>query len=57
MTDMATWHAAQIEAAVTAGEEMFMGFPDRWYETPVWGCENGHLSRRYLKSEALGGDV
>lgn len=44
-----------IAAAEAAHEEMFLGIPDAWYEpSPVWGCDNGHVSRRYLKSEERG---
>jgi hypothetical protein len=35
----------------------FMGIPDEWYEEPHFWCKNGHLSRRYLKSEAKGADL
>lgn len=45
----------EIEAAHAAGEEFFLGIPDAWYEpTPTYGCNNGHVSRRYLKSEECG---
>ena len=32
----------------------FMGIPERWLDNPHWRCENGHVSKHYLKSEALG---
>lgn len=32
----------------------FMGMPDRWLDDPTWRCANGHVSKRYLKSEELG---
>jgi hypothetical protein len=32
----------------------FLGLPDRWYEDPAWRCSNGHVSKRYLKSEEDG---
>lgn len=45
----------EIEAAQAAGEEFFLDIPDAWYEpTPTYGCDNGHVSRRYLKSEDRG---
>ena len=44
----------KIYRASLAGEEMFLGIPDRWYEPVTFGCENGHISRRYLKSEDHG---
>jgi hypothetical protein len=37
------------------GVEMFMGRPDRWYETPRWRCGDNHVSKRYLKSSGLHG--
>ena len=45
-----------LNAAKAAGEEFFMGLPDRWYESPgpKWRCENGHVTTMYLKSERLG---
>ena len=45
----------EIQAASDAGEEFFMGLPDAWYDpAPTYGCNNGHVSRRYLKSEERG---
>ena len=45
----------ELEAAQAAGEEFFLEIPDAWYEPhPVYGCDNGHASRRYLKSETRG---
>lgn len=45
----------ELEAAKAAGEEFFLEIPDAWYEPhPVYGCDNGHASRRYLKSETRG---
>lgn len=35
-------------------EPMFQGWPDAWWEDPTWLCVNGHVSKRYLKSEARG---
>lgn len=43
--------------AQTAGEPMFLGIPESWYEAGKWGCRNGHVSTTYLKSEARGGSV
>lgn len=43
----------EIAAAKATGEDFFMDLPDAWYEPrPTYGCENGHVSHRYLKSEA-----
>ena len=39
------------------GAKMFMNRPDRWYEKATWGCNNGHVSRCYLKSETKGSDL
>lgn len=38
------------------GEKMFMGIPERWYDKPgpLYRCENEHISRMLLKSEAKG---
>ena len=36
---------------------MFMGNPDKWYDPYTVCCINGHVSNRYLKSEALGKNV
>lgn len=45
----------ELEAARFACEEFFLDIPDAWYEPhPVYGCDNGHASRRYLKSETRG---
>lgn len=48
------WREAEAAAASSRGEEMFMGKPDAWYETPHWFCTNGHVSGRFLKSERRG---
>lgn len=45
------------DAEERAGAEMFLGAPDRWYETPHWRCPRDHVSRMYLKSEAAGADL
>lgn len=34
-----------------------MGIPERWLDNPTWLCPNGHISKWFIKSEALGGDV
>ncbi len=45
----------EIAAARNAGLEFFLEIPDAWYEPrPTYGCENGHISHRYLKSEEEG---
>lgn len=41
----------------SAGTHMFMGIPDRWFDSPRWRCENGHVSTTILKSEGLGHDA
>lgn len=41
----------------TAGEEMFMHRPDRWWQARHWRCVNGHVSTSILKSEALRRDA
>lgn len=35
-------------------EPMFLGIPERWLDDPTWKCYNGHISKRYLKSEEYG---
>lgn len=45
----------EIELAKKSGEEFFFDLPDVWYEPrPTYGCNNGHVSRSYLKSEEEG---
>ena len=39
------------EKAKQEGEPIFMGIPDRWYETPTWRCTNGHVSSSFLKTD------
>lgn len=44
-----------IRIEQSAGAKMFMGLPDNWYEPhPEYGCNNGHVSHIYIKSEARG---
>jgi hypothetical protein len=43
----------KVDEERAAGARFFMGKPDRWYETPHWRCDNGHVSTWYIKSEAL----
>ena len=45
------------EADAKETGERFMGLPDRWFDSPRWRCRNGHVSIRYLKSEAVGADL
>lgn len=51
------WQESEIKLAEEAGEEMFMGIPDKWFEPMIRGCRNGHVSRMVLKSEKLGRDA
>lgn len=45
----------EIAKARTEGLEFFFDLPDCWYEPrPTYGCENGHISHAYLKSETSG---
>src|SRR4051812_155104 len=37
-----------------AGQPMFMGKPDRWYDKPHWRCQQGHVSLIYLKRDPGG---
>lgn len=41
-------------AEFEARTKMFSGIPDRWYDSPTWRCKNGHVSKRFLKSEVCG---
>lgn len=42
----------EIKLAKSAKLEFFLDLPDQWYDPePVYGCENAHISKRYLKSE------
>ena len=41
-------------AEAAAGAEMFLSIPDRWYDDPTWRCVNGHISKRYLKTDRGG---
>jgi len=51
----AEWRAKLVSIEEEAGAEMFMRLPDRWYEEgPTWGCQNGHVSHMYIKSEEKG---
>ena len=53
--DVTAFQKEQADRCREAGEEFFMDFPDRWYEDgPMYLCENGHVSRNYLKSEVRG---
>lgn len=42
---------------IAAGATVFMKWPDRWYESLLRRCGNGHVSKTVLKSEALGRDA
>ena len=35
----------------------FQGIPEAAFEDSRWWCENGHISKRYLKSEETGRDL
>lgn len=43
-----------VETYGSTGAQMFMGIPDRWFDSPRYRCENGHVSTTILKSEKLG---
>lgn len=42
------------EHEFAAGAQMFMGRPDRWYETHLWRCPAGHVGSMMLKAEGQG---
>lgn len=50
------WQQEAISQEKANGEIFFLGLPDRWMENPTWRCENGHMSKFFIKSEAFGGD-
>ena len=55
MTAIKDLQDQELDSARSAGEEFFLDIPDAWYEPhPVYGCDKGHSSRRYLKSESRG---
>lgn len=43
-------------ADAECGPRFFL-WPDRWWETPHWRCENDHVSTHLLLSERLGRDA
>jgi hypothetical protein len=51
------WLAEQKANYIASGKPLFLGEPDEWYEPFTVVCDNGHLSNRTLKSEALGKTV
>lgn len=52
---LVTLQTREIADARAEGAEFFMELPDSWYEPrPTYGCENGHVSHAYLKSEGRG---
>jgi hypothetical protein len=49
---IAIFQTNEIAKAIAAGEPLFLGVPDKWFEPhPLFGCDGGHVSRRYLKAE------
>ena len=52
--ELRTVLATRAEAEGRAGALMFMGRPDRWWETHHWRCPNDHVSIRVLLSEERG---
>lgn len=43
--------------AIAEGGPLFMGWPDRWWDTFLRRCTNDHVRSMTLKSEALGRDA
>jgi len=48
------WLSEERQKYIDSGKELFLNTPDEWYEPYHVVCENGHVSTRTLKSEALG---
>lgn len=48
------WLKREKEKVVAEGKAFFLDLPDAWYEPPHWCCSSGHVSNRFLKSEAKG---
>lgn len=44
----------QKQWAAKESGPVFMGLPDRWYDTPHWRCQRGHVSTHVLRSEERG---
>lgn len=52
--ELGDWLNQAKAIEVLCGSPFFLGIPDRWFEDPHWRCLNGHVSRRYLKTEEYG---
>ena len=52
-----SWIKSEIQKVEDVGGEIFLDIPEKWFDPTQYGCENGHVSIMYLKSEALGSDV
>lgn len=46
-----------LDAIAKETGPLFQGLPERWLDDPTWRCENGHVSKRFLKSDGLGRDA
>lgn len=46
-----------IDALKNENGPFFLDLPERWLDDPHWRCENGHVSRYYIKSEELSSNI
>jgi hypothetical protein len=54
LTELIINRQQKIDEEEAAGEPMFMGLPDRWYEDLTFRCINNHVSKRILKNSHSG---
>lgn len=43
------WITEKRREVEESGGKMFLGIPESWMDSPLWGCPRGHVSRIYIK--------
>ena len=46
-----SWWESERQIATDAGEVLFLGVPDKWFDDPNYFCENGHVSKNILSGD------
>jgi hypothetical protein len=45
------WRHGEIARIVVAGGDVFLGLPEAWMDDPHFGCVQGHVSTRIVKTD------
>lgn len=51
LAGLLAWRHGEIARIVVAGGDVFLGLPEAWMDDPHFGCVEGHVSTRVVKTD------